>query len=139
MTVLQGKRLTLLDDRLSYVVLIVEQLDRALDFYVEVLGLSLGHRSGPYAQLNTGTTRLALYERAAMAETLGRALRAPAQDAPGFELGFKVGDVDAAFSALLKQGVPVVTPPTDRHWGQRTAYVRDPDGHLIELAQDLRA
>ena len=120
-------------------VLIVEQLDRALDFYVEVLGLSLGHRSGPYAQLNTGTTRLALYERAAMAETLGRALRAPAQDAPGFELGFKVGDVDAAFSALLKQGVPVVTPPTDRHWGQRTAYVRDPDGHLIELAQDLRA
>ncbi len=139
MTALQGKRLTLMDDRLNYVVLIVEQLDRALDFYVEVLGLSLGHRSGPYAQLNTGTTRLALYERAAMAETLGRALRAPAQDAPGFELGFKVSDVDATFSALLKQGVPAVTPPTDRHWGQRTAYVRDPDGHLIELAQDLRA
>ncbi len=139
MTALQGKRLTLMDARPDYVVLIVEQLDRALGFYVEVLGLSLGHRSGPYAQLNTGTTRLALYERAAMSETLGRALRAPAQDAPGFELGFKVSDVDAAFSALLKQGAPVVTPPTDRHWGQRTAYVRDPDGHLIELAQDLRA
>ncbi len=139
MTALQEKRLSLMDARPDYVVLIVEQLDRALGFYVEVLGLSLGHRSGPYAQLNTGTTRLALYERAAMSEMLGRALRAPAQDAPGFELGFKVSDVDAAFSALLKQGVPVVTPPTDRHWGQRTAYVRDPDGHLIELAQDLRA
>jgi hypothetical protein len=27
-------------------------------------------------------------------------------------------------------------PPTTRSWGQRTAYVRDPDGNLIELAQD---
>jgi len=139
MTALQEKQAILMDARPHYVVLIVEQLDRALDFYVEVLGLSLGHRSGPYAQLNTGTTRLALYERAAMAETLGLALRAPAQNAPGFELGFKVSDVDAAFSALLKQGAPAVIPPTDRHWGQRTAYVRDPDGYLIELAQDLSA
>ncbi len=123
----------------DYIVLIVEQLERALGFYVELLGLSLGHRSGPYAQLDTGATRLALYERAAMADTLGRVLRAPAPDAPGFELGFKVSDVDAIFSALSKRGVPVITPPTDRHWGQRTAYVQDPDGHLIELAQDLRA
>ncbi len=121
----------------AYVVLIVEQLERALNFYVEVLGLPLGHRSGPYAQLDTGATRLALYERAAMAETLGQELRAPAPDAPGFELGFKVNDVDAVFSALQRQGAPVITPPTDRHWGQRTAYVQDPDGHLIELAQDL--
>ena len=123
----------------DYVVLIVEQLERALTFYVEVLGLSLGHRSGPYAQLETGATRLALYERGAMAETLGRALQPPAPDAPAFELGFKVSDVDEAYSALSKQGVPIVMPPTDRHWGQRTAYVRDPDGHLIELAQDLGA
>ncbi len=121
----------------DYVVLIVEQLERALHFYVEILGLPLGHRSGPYAQLDTGTTRLALYERKAMSETLGRKLRAPAQDAPGFELGFKVNDVDAAFSALQRQGAAVISPPTDRHWGQRTAYVQDPDGHLIELAQVL--
>jgi catechol 2,3-dioxygenase-like lactoylglutathione lyase family enzyme len=32
-------------------------------------------------------------------------------------------------------GVEAVTPPTDRPWGQRTAYVRDPDGHLVELAR----
>jgi len=29
------------------------------------------------------------------------------------------------------------TPPTTRLWGQRTAYIRDPDGHLIELVQDI--
>jgi catechol 2,3-dioxygenase-like lactoylglutathione lyase family enzyme len=121
----------------DYLILIVEDLDRALGFYVDVLGLRLGHRSGDYAQLDTGTTRLALYTRSAMAKTLGMALDSPVSNAPGFELGFKVSDVDAAFTELIARGAQPVMPPTDRFWGQRTAYLRDPDGHLIELAQDL--
>ena len=122
----------------DYIILIVEDLERALQFYTGVLGLRLGHRSGDYAQLDTGATRLALYTRGAMAKTLSLSLDAPAANAPGFEIGFKVADVDAAFSELVARGAPAVVPPTDRFWGQRTAYVRDPDGHLIELAQDLR-
>ena len=121
----------------DYVILIVDELDRALRFYTEVLGLKLGHRSGDYAQLDTGATSLALYTRSAMATTLGMSLEAPRPAAPGFEIGFKVADVDAAVSELIARGVSPVVPPTDRFWGQRTAYVRDPDGHLIELAQEL--
>lgn len=120
----------------DYVILIVEDLDRSLRFYTEVLGLRLGHRSGDYAQLDTGSTRLALYTREAMAKTLGTALEAPPLNAPGFEIGFKVADVDAAFGELLARGGVPVVAPTDRFWGQRTGYVRDPDGHLIEIAQD---
>ena len=123
----------------DYVILIVGDLDRALDFYTGVLGLRLGHRSGDYAQLQTGPTRLALYTRSAMAKILAMALEPPAASAPGFEIGFKVADVDAAFAELVARGAPPVAPPTDRFWGQRTAYVRDPDGHLVELAQDLRS
>ena len=122
----------------DYIVLIVEDLDRALHFYTRVLGLRLGHRSGDYAQLDTGGTRLALYTRSAMAETLSIPLAVAAANAPGFEIAFKVADVDAAFSELIARGAPAVVPPTDRFWGQRTAYVRDPDGHLVEFAQDLR-
>jgi lactoylglutathione lyase len=121
----------------DYLILIVEDLDRALGFYVDVLGLRLGHRSGDYAQLDTGSTRLALYTRGAMAKTLGMALDPPASNAPGFEVGFKVIDVDAAFNELIARGAQPLVPPTDRFWRQRTAYLRDPDGHLIELAQDL--
>ena len=121
----------------DYVILIVEDLDRALQFYTDVLGLRLGHRSGDYAQLDTGATRLGLYTRKAMAKTLGMSLKPPAHDAPGFEIGFKVPDVGEAFSELVGHGASAVMPPTDRPWGQRTAYVRDPDGHLIELAQGL--
>lgn len=122
----------------DYVVLIVTELNRSVDFYVGTLGLRLQHRSGPYAQLDTGRTRLALYERDALTKTLGVAtLAAPDTAAPAFELGFKVADADAAYAELLASGAEPAAPPADRPWGQRTAYVRDPDGHLIELATDL--
>jgi lactoylglutathione lyase len=120
----------------DYVVLVVEDLDRSLAFYVDLLGLYLGHRIGAYAQLATGRTRLALYERHAMEATLGRELRPPDPDAVGFELGFKVEDVDVAYEELVEAGAEGVAAPVTRPWGQRTAYLRDPDGHLVELAQD---
>jgi lactoylglutathione lyase len=121
----------------DYVVLLVQDLDRSLRFYCDLLGMPLGHRSGSFAQLATGVTRVALYERPAMAATLGRELEPPPPDAPGFELGFKVEDCDAAYDELVSGGATSAVPPTDRAWGQRTAYVVDPDGHLVELAQDL--
>ena len=125
-------------ETLDYVVLVVSDLERSLAFYTQRLGLPLAHRAAHYAQLETGTTRLALFERKAMAETLGRELSAPERGAPGFELGFKVANCDAAFAELVAAGVPVETEPITRPWGQRTAYLRDPDGHLIELAEDRR-
>jgi catechol 2,3-dioxygenase-like lactoylglutathione lyase family enzyme len=113
---------------------VVADVDAALDFYTGTLGLALDHRAGAYAQLATGQCRLALYERGAMAGTLGVA----ESDVPAFEIGFKVADVDAAYAEVIGRGATAVVPPTDRAWGQRTAYVRDPDGHLVELAEDRR-
>src|ERR1700694_5940043 len=121
---------------IDYVVLVVEDVQRALNFYCG-LGLSLSHHSPSYAQIDAGTTRLGLFHRAAMSETLGFEVGRPLSTSPEFEIGFKVGDVDAAFAEMLSAGAAGVCEPTDRSWGQRTAYVRDPDGHLIELAQDV--
>jgi len=123
--------------QLDYTVLVVEDLERALAFYTGVLGIALSHRSGGYAQLITGPTRLALYTREALAATLGRSVEAPASDAHGFEIGFLVADVDAAWREVLAAGAEGVKEPTDRFWGQRTAYLRDPDGHLVELVERL--
>lgn len=124
---------------LDYVVLVVADLDRALAFYAGTLGLPVQHRVERYAQIDAGSTRLSFFTRDAMAETLGTELVPAAPDAPAFELGFKVDDCDAAFAELTGAGAPAVAPPTTRPWGQRTAYVRDPDGNLVELAQDADA
>lgn len=115
----------------DYVILVVEDLDAGVTFWTETMGLSLDHRSGPYAQFSTGTTRFGLFERQAMEDTLG------GLSGERFEVGFKVSDCDGAYDEIIAGGAQALVPPTDRAWGQRTAYVRDPDGHLIELAQDL--
>jgi lactoylglutathione lyase len=123
---------------LDYVILIIRDLEESIQFYAEVLGLEMKHRAEEYAQFETGNTRLGLYTRDAMARTLGEPLRSPARDAPAFEIGFIVQDVDSLFEELISRGISPVSPPTDRPWGQRTAYIRDPDGHLIEFAQNLK-
>ncbi len=123
---------------LDYVVLIVADLDRALAFYNGTMGIPLKHRAERFAQLQTGATRLGLFTREAMAETLHQPLRPADPAAPGFEIGFKVDDVDAAYAELLAAGASGVTEPETRPWGQRTAYVRDPDGNLVELVTQLR-
>ena len=123
----------------DYVVLIVADLEASVHFYTGVLNLPLHHLApnGKFAELDTGVTHISLYTRDAMSETLGREISAPHRDQPGFELAFKVDDVDAAFAEVVAAGFEAAVQPTTKFWGQRTAYIYDPDGHLIEFAQDL--
>jgi lactoylglutathione lyase len=46
-----------------------------------------------------------------------------------------VDDVDAEHARLQRAGVPVLAPPTDRPWGERTLHVVDPDGNVVELTR----
>ncbi|MFT7622821.1 MAG: catechol 2,3-dioxygenase-like lactoylglutathione lyase family enzyme [Myxococcota bacterium] len=121
-----------------YFVLFVASVDRSIEFYTRVLGVRVKLRSGAFAQLDTGQTRFCLYERTAMAKTLGQDLVPPRPDGPGFSIGFQVDDVDVAYAEVLARGAKSAGPPTDRFWGQRTAYFKDVDGHLIELASQRR-
>lgn len=61
----------------DYVVVVVGDLDASVHFYCDVLGIPLAHRSGPFAQLDTGVTRIGLFDRATMAETVGRSIDGP--------------------------------------------------------------
>ena len=51
---------------------------------------------------------------------------------------FAVEDIDAACRKLQEQGIQADFPPKDYYWG-RSAYLRDPDGNLIELIQSRPA
>jgi len=53
---------------------------------------------------------------------------------PDNHFAFKVEDVDSACRLLVERGLTLEHPPRDYDWG-RSAYLRDPDGQLIELAQ----
>ncbi len=50
------------------------------------------------------------------------------------ELNIHVPDCVAAYEVLRSRGAEFLTPPVD--WGYEVrAFLRDPDGHLIELTQ----
>ena len=52
---------------------------------------------------------------------------------PADHVAIGVPDLDAACDALRGQGVALLLEPRDYPWG-RSAYVRDPDGRLVELS-----
>lgn len=57
-------------------------------------------------------------------------------------LAWEVEDVDAAFAELAARGVPIHSPPESfpaSAPSMRIAFLRDPDGNLLELVQPLGA
>jgi lactoylglutathione lyase len=52
------------------------------------------------------------------------------------ELCVYVEDVDEAVDAAGAAGAPVILEPVDQPWGERVAYVADPDGNLVMLASE---
>ena len=48
-----------------------------------------------------------------------------------------MGDVDAEAERLEAAGVGILRGPVDRAWGHRTLHLQDPDGFVVELAQEI--
>ena len=123
----------------DYVILYVGDLDRAVGFYQDVIGLPLRLRRPGYAEFATGTLKFALYERSGLPGLIGDAAgRLPRTGAgPAGETLFLVPDVDAEAERLRRAGQELLSGPTDRPWGHRTVHLLDPDGNVVELAQEI--
>lgn len=121
--------------RLGYVVRFVADLEAAAAFYEGVLGLTCTKRTRHWAQFECECVRLGLYEREAMAGALGVEVARLGTPPGAAELAFEAADAGAAYAAALAAGGRGFLPPEDRPWGERTAYLLDPDGALIEIYQ----
>ena len=56
------------------------------------------------------------------------------QTAPSIPVAsIEVDDVDACHAAAVRAGAEIVHPLTDEAWGVRRFFVRDPDGHVINV------
>ena len=124
--------------------LLVTKFAECFRFYRDILGLQpkWGDENSGYASFQggpDGEPALALFQRQEMSAALGTTplpLDAQSQDKVMLILG--VGDVDAEVERIRKLGGEVFAGPTDfPDWGYRGAYLRDPDGTLIELLTGL--
>ena len=55
-----------------------------------------------------------------------------------FQLTIGVDDADAAYAELSSRGADFINGPMDREWGLRTAAFADPDGHIWEIAENIK-
>ena len=124
--------------KLDHSGLIVRDLDRARQFYSEVLGLveiprpkSFAFR-GAWFRGSTFELHLILSEDTTAEAGFGD-LGEGALLGLAHHLAFEVEDLDAALAWLRSQNVEIVSGPMPRGDGVLQAYVFDPDGNFIEF------
>jgi catechol 2,3-dioxygenase-like lactoylglutathione lyase family enzyme len=133
--------------RIHVITLAVGDLERALSFYRDGLGLeSSGLIGTEFAgddinpagatamfQLQGGLI-LTIYPRRELAKDAKVPLGPPKTGE--FSIGHAVaerGDVDALLTQAHTAGATVTDRAHDRPWGIYSGYFRDPDGHLSEI------
>ena len=102
------------------------EMDRAVKFYEDVLGLRLVRRDGSnWAMFETGSVRLALH-----GAIEGRPL-----ETGGATAVFAVDDLETARAALERRGVEFAEHVGEVEGYARFASFRDPDGNVLQLIE----
>lgn len=141
-----------MEARIDIITLAVADLERALGFYRDGLGLeSRGVFGTEFAgddvepagaialfELQGGMI-LCLYPRAELAKDAQVPLGPPKSGE--FSIGHAVtskAEVDALLTQAQAAGATLTDRPHDRPWGIYSGYFRDPDGHLWEILYNPR-
>lgn len=127
--------------RITVITLGVDDIERALWFYRDGLGLKTDgivgrefeHGAVAFFDLQGGL-KLAIWPRASIAHDTGLPLE-PAGPTE-FTLGHNVAtrlEVDAVMRRAQAAGAAIVKPAQDTFWGGYAGYFQDPDRHLWEV------
>ena len=117
--------------------LFVDDMGKMIRFYKEVLGFEIREAedtSNVYL-VKDGTLFL-LYGRKDFEKMTDRRYEYIKGLNGHFELALYVDtfeEVDAAFKKTVEHGATPVLKPETEPWGQRTCYIADPEGNLIEI------
>ncbi len=121
---------------LDHLVLTVADIDKTVDFYTRVLGMTPVNFAKDRTALKFGNQKINLHEH-------GKEFEPKAHwPMPGSaDLCFLIAtDIDEAMKHLRDEGVSIIEGPVQRTGSQgpiRSIYFRDPDGNLIELANPM--
>ena len=130
-------------NNLCNVIFYVENVAQTIAFYEKAFGLSRSFidETGNYGQLETGRTALgfASFELGKM--NLGAAFRPYTKSAPvaGMEIAISSTTLAETIAQAIAAGAELITPAEKKPWGQTVAYMRDPNGILIEICTPMAA
>ena len=108
--------------RLSYAIKYVADMDRAVAFHRDALGLAVGFQSPFWTEFETGDTKLALHPAS------------PEHPAGTVQLGFACDDLEAFYAARDQKGLSFTMPPTSKH-GSTLARLLDSEGGEMTVGE----
>ena len=107
-------------------------------FYHNIFGFQTEwNGTDPNVEMTLGTSRIILFPRDAFEQMTSHEYAYPDGTNGTLELSFDVpsfADVDKEYDRAVSMGAQPVFAPTTEPWGQRTCYVADPEGNLIEIS-----
>ena len=117
--------------------LFVDDMPAMIRFYRDVLGFEITEdENAVNVYLIKDGTLFMLYERKNFEKMTGRKYEYLKGFNGNFEIALYVDtfdEVDAAFKKAVENGATPVLEPELEPWGQRTCYIADPEGNLIEI------
>ncbi|MCM2279256.1 MAG: VOC family protein [Oligoflexia bacterium] len=126
--------------KFGYAIAYVENVPETVEFYEKAFGLErlFIHESNGYAEMNTGTTKLA-FVSFELAKSNGPEFSKFGRPStpPPFEIALVTENVGAAFERALSQGAAQVMKPVQKPWGQEVGYVKDCNGFLVEICSPM--
>jgi catechol 2,3-dioxygenase-like lactoylglutathione lyase family enzyme len=128
--------------KLTYVIVYVSDVRSSLEFYEKAFGLKrrlFDDDGGEYAELDTGGTTLALASHEIASKHFPAGYIAVDQsDKPlGVEIALGTDSVSESYEKAISCGATSLKAPAETPWGQTVAYVRCPDGTLIEICSPM--
>jgi predicted enzyme related to lactoylglutathione lyase len=126
--------------RFGYTILYVDDVLKTVLFYEEAFDLKklFVHESNAYAEMDTGSTRLAFAAKSLARENGFDFGKPGAMELPApFEIAFVTEDVETSFKKAVLGGAAELKKPTRKPWGQTVGYVRDCNGFLVEICSPM--
>ena len=111
---------------------------RACSSYAEVQpALDKVNGTDPNVEMTLGDSRIIMFPRDAFEQMTSQQYAYPQGVNGTMEISLDVpcfADVDKEYERAVSMGAKPIFAPTTEPWGQRTCYVADPEGNLIEIS-----
>ncbi|MDO4196965.1 MAG: VOC family protein [Prevotellaceae bacterium] len=124
--------------RFNTIALFTTDNQKMVDFYCDIFGFQTNWNGLDFdVEMHLGDMRILLFPRESIEKMTQQTFTYPSGINGTMEISFDVptfADVDKEYDRAVGMGAKSIMKPTTEPWGQRTCYVADPEGNLIEIS-----